>query len=135
MKADLYKTISLGMIAVLNLFFAASLHAGPLSVGDDTSSQPPIEEIQNLDIEESPDFIMDQTGNSSHDDSHFSDEWESQGNRSLSAATTAVSVTPAAEKKTSKPESLKPEEAPKHEVERAEEEDSSLDTDVTQPRP
>ena len=47
MKADLYKTISLGMIAVLNLFFAASLHAGPLSVGDDTSSQPPIEEIQN----------------------------------------------------------------------------------------
>ncbi len=109
MKFGLYKTLFLAVM-FFNLFFTTVIHAAPLSVGEDVASEPLIEEAA---IEESPDFIMDQTGNSSHDDSHFSDEWESQGNKSLSAATGSSDAVEneKIEKKTSKSEeTLNPEE-------------------------
>ena len=75
MRSSLYKTIFLGVAVIPILMLAPSLYASPLSLGEEVSTKPRAE---------SPDFIMDQTGNNSQDDSHFSDEWEAQGNRPLS---------------------------------------------------
>ena len=111
MRSSLYKTIFLGVAVVPIVMLAPSLYAGPLSLGDDASSKP---------REESPDFIMDQTGNTLSDDSHFSDEWESRGRQSLSTAT-ETSTSAEAEKNMPKPESVKSEEAPKAEVKEEEE--------------
>lgn len=106
MRTNLYKSFFYGMLIFFNLLLVTVLYASPMPVNDDTPSKP---------REESPDFIMDQSGSSTSDDSHYADEWEKQGGRSLSRVTESSSSAPA-EKKPEKPAVLKSDETVKPEA-------------------
>lgn len=77
MKSILNTVIFLGMGVFLNLFSADLIYAGAPVTSDEKDS---------YSREESPED-MDQSGYSGKDNSHLSDEWEKQGEKSLSAAT------------------------------------------------